>query len=85
VRQQAQRAIENRVKGECLPELAPVSADFLAEWFSRYRVLIPAGKTADETAKIVFGDATSMDMLDIETQLQKIIEDYNKGLVIRAK
>jgi len=85
VRQQAQRAVEARVKGEYLPELAPVAADFLAEWFSRYRVLIPAGKTADETAKIVFGDAASMDMLDIETQLQKIIEDHNKGLVIRAK
>ena len=85
VRQQAQRAIENRAKGEALPELAPVPADFLAEWFSRYRVLIPTGKTPDETAKIVFGDTASMDMLDIETRLQQIIEDHNKGLVIRAK
>lgn len=85
VRQQAQHAIESRVKGEALPELAPVPADFLAEWFSRYRVLIPAGKTPDETAKIVFGDTTSMDMLDIEARLKQIIEDHNKGLVIRAK
>lgn len=85
VRQQAQRAIENRAKGEALPELAPVPADFLAEWFSCYRVLLPPGKTAVETAKIVFGDVAMMDMLDIEARLQQIIEDHNKGLVIRAK
>jgi hypothetical protein len=85
VRQQVQQAIQNRVKGEYLPELSPVPADFLAEWFSRYRVVIPSGKTARETARMVFGDSPVMDMLDIETRLQQIIEDHNKGLVIRDK
>lgn len=72
--------------GEALPALDPVVAPDITEWFSRYRaIMVPPGKTADDVRREIFGPAECLDMIDIQSILLKIIELYNKGLVIRAE
>jgi hypothetical protein len=83
-KEEVAHAIRERHYGEGLPELSPVLAADINEWFSRYRFLIPGGKTYGDMTHLLFGESYQMDMLDVEVRLKKIIDDHNMGFVLRS-
>lgn len=82
IKEEVAAAIANRQYGEVFDELLPVGLNDVAEWLTRHRLLIPRGKEADEVAAELFPGKTSLDMLDVETELKAIIDRHNKGLVL---
>ena len=87
VKEQVGRSIEQREPryGTGLPELLPVTPGFVEEWFSRYPVLVPAGKAQSDMPKLLFGNTTQLNMINIVNTLEKLISDHNNGLVIRTE
>lgn len=82
VRNSVLEHIEQSFYGEKLDELEPISRDeHVGEWFSRYDILVPKGKTAEEAAEALFPNQELLDMLDAEVALQRIINEHNKGLL----
>lgn len=71
--------------GQALDEITPVAVTDIEEWFSRYRIFIEKGQDARYMRTQLFPNADTVDMQDIENVLLKLIETYNKGLVIQAK
>ena len=74
-------AIKEAVYGLPLPELGPVSLADIAEWFSRYRVLLAPGETPREAAERCFGTTEPFDMIDVLPKLQQLIDRHNSGLI----
>lgn len=81
VRLSVEEAINQAENGEKLEPLTPVPRSDVAEWFSRYDVLIAKGQTSDDMAAKLFPAANWIDMDDIEIQLLRLIDQHNKGLV----
>ncbi|PSR11591.1 MAG: hypothetical protein DA408_20055 [Bacteroidetes bacterium] len=66
---------------EKLPPLTPVSQQDVNEWFSRYELLLPKGKTPEELTAALFPNLTEIDMEEVELKLDELTERHNKGLV----
>ena len=77
VRNEVQKAMEESLLGEKLPLLKPVSINDVAEWFSIYDVLIESKKEDADMAEKYFPGQKEIDMKDVETTLEKIVEDFN--------
>ncbi|MEM9834940.1 MAG: hypothetical protein AAF828_00475 [Bacteroidota bacterium] len=84
IRQEVAAAIQNRTYGQVLEELRPVDFKDICGWFSDHRPIIPPGKEAEEVAKMLFPDQPTLDMIDVETELKRIIDQHNKGLVLKG-
>ena len=81
VKAEVEAAINAAVYGLPLPELGPVSLADIAEWFSRYRVLLAPGETPLEAAKRHFDTDGPFDMIDILGTLERLIDDHNNRLI----
>lgn len=81
VRQSVEKAIRQAEYGEKLEPLLPVPRSDVAEWLSRYDLLVPKGQSADDLAAKLFPNTDRIDMDDIEIQLLRLIDQHNKGLV----
>ncbi len=81
VQASVEQHIEASEHGEKLPPLTPVSRQDVAEWFSRYDVLLPGTISPDEMAKQLFPEREQIDMIEVETKLQALTDRHNKGLL----
>jgi hypothetical protein len=63
-----------------LPELTPVNSRHITKWFTRYKVLAP---TSRDRRKLIDQHFEGKEFLmeDVEIELEKIIDNYNKGLL----
>ncbi|MEM7574179.1 MAG: hypothetical protein AAF433_14830 [Bacteroidota bacterium] len=74
-------AIAERSYGESLEELLPVNRDDLISWLERHQQLLPQGKTAPEYAADLYPDHDLLDMIEIKTRLQQLIDQHNEELL----
>lgn len=61
-----------------LPELEMVHMRDIASWFNRYRFLRKSSRELVELRNAHFADKREHYMDDVETELRKIIEEYNQ-------
>jgi len=83
VRNEVTSAIQNRKYGEALEELLPVNIEDIAAWFTLHRLLVPPGLETEDITATLFPNRQTVDMLDVETELLRLINRHNKGLVLK--
>lgn len=86
-RQEVDEAIRNLKLGgnNALPELLPVKARDVTEWFSRYRkIMVAHDSDYYEAMRAVFGNAEQFDMKEVEIKLKELINRHNKGMALRS-
>ena len=81
VKKDVAEAIAERQYGEALEELLPVDRDDLATWLERHEQLLPRGKTAPEYAAELYPGNAPLDMIEIKTRLQQLIDEHNEDLL----
>ncbi|HRD79954.1 MAG TPA: hypothetical protein PLL53_04275 [Saprospiraceae bacterium] len=86
IRREVDDAIGHRqLGGNVLPELLPVKATDVTEWFSRYRkIMVERNKEPRDMTTACFGNADTFDMKEVEIQLLELINRHNKGMAIRS-
>lgn len=85
VRAEVAKTIAERQYGEALDELLPVNLNDINEWFTRHRSMVPPGTEVEDLTKQLFpGGDNEFDMLDVETELKRLIDQHNKGLILNA-
>lgn len=86
VRKEVADAIAARQNGSALPELEPVLISDIVTWFDHHGPMIPAGYDAERVVAENFnhpGDA--LDMLVVEADLKRLIEQFNAGICLKKK
>lgn len=84
VREEVAATIAERQYGEAMEELLAVNRNDINEWFTRHRPMIPPGVEVETLTQQFFPDAPELDMIDVETELKRLIDQHNKGLILNA-
>jgi hypothetical protein len=82
VREEVSQAIAARERGSALPELEAVPLTDIATWFDHHEVMLPDGYDADQLVAENFPATPTIDMLEVEAGLQRLIDKFNEGLTL---
>lgn len=86
VRQEVADAIAARQNGSALPELEPVLVSDIVTWFDHHGPMIPDGYDAEQVVAEHFNKTGDhLDMLVVEADLKRLIEQFNAGICLKKK
>ncbi len=85
IREEVAAAIADRQNGDALPELEPVPREDIETWFSHHSPMIPDGYDAEQLVNDHFPPAAALDMLVVEADLKRLIEQFNEGICLKKK
>lgn len=85
IRDEVAAAIADRQNGYALPELEPVPRSDIETWFSHHAPMIPKGYDAETLVNEHFPAAANLDMLVVEADLKRLIEQFNEGICLKKK
>lgn len=83
VRQEVSQAITDRERGSTLPDLEPIPLADIATWFEHHEVMLPDGYDAYQLVAENFPATPTIDMLEVEAGLQRLIDKFNEGLSLK--
>lgn len=82
VREEVSQAIATRQHGNALPELEAVPLTDISTWFDHHEIMLPDGYDADQLVAENFPATPTIDMLEVEAGLQRLIDKFNEGLAL---
>lgn len=83
VKKEVNEAIAARERGSALPELEAVPLADISTWFEHHEVMLPDGYDADQMVAENFPASSTLDMLEVEAGLQRLIDKFNEGLSLK--